>query len=166
MGWASRSAFFRLGWAILDLDNDSPALKQCAPVSRSLLSPLVALALMAVWISPGVNALALGLHVALDHHDHADGRTGENEEHDISLAEVAQAAVHGHHHSVVAASAHEHRATVHGAGSAPCQSSTSLAIFPTIASAEALIEGSRAPARTVRRGPPDPLFTRHCSLLL
>jgi hypothetical protein len=130
------------------------------PVSRSILHPLVALALVVLWISPGAYAVALGLHVAFDHH--ASG----NEDHD--LTELAQDAVHGHHHDdVAAASAHEHPATAHGP-TAPCRLSLSPlgATLFTMVSTDALIKGSRASAGIAWRGPPPALFTTHCSLLI
>ena len=109
---------------------------------------------------PSVSALGVGLHVALDQHGH------HHAEHTLEISELAQAATHGHHHDAEAAPEHDHDAKVEGSALTLRLSASLGAVLPAVASlriefAETLLfEGSP------RRGPPVPLFTTHCSLLL
>ena len=129
---------------------------------RSLHRPFIALALVALWILPVAAILTLGLHVSLDHHASVDG------DHGRSIAELVQAAVHGHHHDVVEAPTHEHPAIAGGttlATRSGLSSQTNLYATATFLT-EALTDGSWALARAARSRPPDLLFFTLCSLLL
>ncbi len=124
------------------------------PAAHRILAAL----LLAVWLAPAASALAVGLHLALEHHEH-EGRS-----HD--LADLARAAAHGHHHPPSAEADHDHELLVHGRVPATKPGSGPAAVLPpTLCLGDALAErsGLESPRR---RGPPLPLFTAHCSLLL
>ena len=120
---------------------------------------LVAIVLLA-WMAPGVGALGISLHLALDHHGH------HGAEHELAVADLLGAAAHGHHHDADATPDHEHDARVSGSAVAPHLGASFVAVLPSApADPTQGTEGPR-PERALRRGPPAPLFTAHCSLLL
>lgn len=114
--------------------------------------------LLAVWLAPGASALAVGLHLALDHHDHP------GEAHERALSDLVQAATHGHRHPPAVAE-HDHelwigRAPATGPGPGP------VAIVPSTTSPAHHLAERRGLDTSRWRGPPLPLFAAHCSLLL
>lgn len=120
------------------------------------LSPVVLL----LWMAPSVGALAVGVHLAVDHHDPHDAeREGE-------ISDLARAATHGHHHEDELASSHEHDARLGGVAPVPRRAPSMVAVLPSPAGATAALSVRPRSDRTLRRGPPGPLFTAHCSLLL
>lgn len=129
------------------------------PVRTSIQRVLSAVVLLA-WTTPGVGAVGLYVHLAVDHQGAHDG------DHDSEISDLLRAATHGHHHEAEAAPRHEH--DVRLGAPAPVVRSVSLLVAvlpawespPTRLSARALLDGSP------RRAPPDPLFAAHCSLLL
>jgi hypothetical protein len=126
-----------------------------APIHRRLSSVV-----LLVWMAPGMGALAVGVHLALDHH----GAHGA--EHEREVSDLVRAATHGHHHDAEAAPSHEHDARVGRVAPIPRRGPSLVAVLPSPAAATAA--GSQWPRadRTLRRGPPVPLLTAHCSLLL
>lgn len=126
------------------------------PSAHRLLSVLI----LALWVAPSVMALGVGLHAVLDDHHHHEA------EHTHALADLARAAEHGHHHETQAAPDHEHEAIVDGASGVSRMSPQLVAMLPLpFSPATSLAERAR-PDRPSRRGPPTPLFTANCSLLI
>jgi hypothetical protein len=125
-----------------------------SPVHR-LLPALVLL----VWMVPGVAALGVGLHLTFDH------RGPHQDEQAPDLAGLPHAATHGHHHDT-AVPDHEHHAAVDGFAPALRPSPAPVAMLAAPTSVSAPMARPATPASSPRRGPPDPLFTTHCSLLL
>ncbi len=115
---------------------------------------------LTAWTLPGAGALAVGLHLTLEEHGPHGAR------HALEILDLAQAAAHGHHHDAEAAADHDHDARVDGPGPIVRPGHSGSAVLPAPTSLESV-----PPARSVqdgspRRGPPVPLFTAHCSLLL
>ncbi len=121
---------------------------------------IVAVLILACWMSPGVGALGVGLHLALDHH----GSHGA--EHGLETSDLVQAAAHGHHHDAQAVPDHDHDARVDGSALALRPSASSVAVLPAATCPEVALAGRPRSDGSPRRGPPVPLFTAHCSLLL
>lgn len=142
---------------------------------HSLSRRLTAVLALALWTAAGFAPFAVALHVALHsdgHGEHLHTRhLGTQHVHEghvhpaLDLSELLQAAWHGHPHDTQAVPDHEHTAVARGSVPHPEPSSTAL---PTLAALD-----SGAPfgdpsdlERMPHRGPPTPLFTTHCSLLL
>lgn len=127
---------------------------------RAPTLPRLSSIVLVLWMAPSMGALALGVHLALDHH----GPHGA--EHEREISDLVRAATHGHHHHAEAAPSHEHDARVARVAPLPRHGPSVAAIFPSPAAATAA--GSDRPRRhhMLRRGPPVPLLTAHCSLLL
>lgn len=109
-------------------------------------------------MAPTLGLLGLGLHVALDHH-HPD-------EHRPDIAQLAHVMVHGHHHEAGDSSDHEHEAAIDRMVTSskrdPMQGVTTVTLpAPPIAHTDCPRPDPRS-----RLGPPSPLFTTHCSLLI
>ncbi len=121
---------------------------------------LIASAVLALWIAPAASALAAGAHLALEHH-HAEAR----HRHEAAALELALAAVHGHHHDLGAVPDHEHSAPVTG-GTITQPSAPPAAEAPPADPAPRLAGAAAVTLLPARHGPPVPLFTAHCSLLL
>ncbi len=134
---------------------------------------IVSLLILAFWMSPGIGALGMGLHLALEHHheeseahghDHHDGSHGD--EHAMAISDLMQAATHGHHHDAEATSDHDHEATASGTVLTLRPNPPLASVLPALASSEVVLLDRSFLAGSTRRGPPVPLFTAHCSLLL
>ena len=126
-----------------------------ASVQRGLSQRLGALLVVAVWTVPAAGAMALSLHVALDHHH--QGEAGEHTAADLL------AAAHGHRHPEVVP-AHEHSATF-------AEAPSCLEAAPGLAPiAVQSIRTARTPdvLRLIdsRASPPERLFSTNCSLRL
>lgn len=120
---------------------------------------IVAVASLVFWTTPGACALAVGVHVAMDHRREEGGHLSR------LFAELALAVVHGHHHHAAVAPDHEHPAAVDNAAEAR----TSTMPFAFVREAVSVVpsrDSDTAFPLKHRRGPPDPLFRAHCSLLL
>ena len=132
-------------------------------MSGRVFRRFLALGLLGLWLAPGVGALAVGLHVALDHggghHDHGDPGHAS-----VAFEELVAAVAHGHHHRVDVP-AHEHPAYLESAPGLSSGSCAALAATAGIAGAADHGHGEPA-ADSHRRPPPGPLFRAHCSLLL
>lgn len=126
------------------------------PPTRRLLS----LHILALWMAPSAGALGVGLHVVLDHHGHPET------EHPLGLSELARAAVHGHHHDAEPAPEHRHETIVDGASPVLRTSLSPIAILPAPGSPGTAPTDPSSLDRPSKRGPPTPLFTACCSLLL
>jgi len=121
---------------------------------------LLSLLVLALWLTPAASALAVGLHLALDHHP-GDGRAGDQS----AAIELAMAAVHGHRHDLEAVPNHEHPAPV--AGGPSVHASAPAAADPPPTGRVPRLAGSGAGLLSpARRGPPTLLYQTHCSLLL
>lgn len=124
-------------------------------VSRPTFQRLVTIALACSWLLPGFLALAVVVHLELDHHDH--GRSGDQ------AAELALTVEHGHSHEV-GEPGHEHpanRTDRRQANPAP-----DAATGPPWGALEAWASrGAEAVPEEPGRPPPRPLFTLHCALL-
>lgn len=123
---------------------------------------LLAALVLLCWTAPGASVLGLGLHHALAHHGHHQAA----DDHGHDLAELAHAALHGHHHEAEATPDHEHPAMVEK--NAPVLKSPSMTLA-SLASGAFLAPRPPVPtpdARPAPPGSPAPLFTAHCSLLL
>jgi len=126
-----------------------------APVQR-----LVSAVILLGWLAPGVSTLGFALHLDLAHRG-ADAR------HETELADLLRAAVHGHHHDFESDRDHDH--PVRLSGQIPA-SRPDLGLTAPVLSA--LSSPTTDPAqvavldRVLRRGPPRPLFTVHCMLLI
>ncbi len=123
---------------------------------------LVSAFLLAVWMTPGAGALAVSLHEVLDHH-----HTHQNAECSLEIPELVQTASHGHRHQddAKAAPDHDHEATIDGSGASPRPSVSSVVVAGS-ASRDADLSKPALDDGFLRRGPPTPLFTTHCALLL
>ena len=154
--------------------------------SHRLLTVLILLG----WIVPQSTALAWSLHLGLDGHeelhhlagpghshppgqDHHHPHTYDSEPacdhlaHRVGLAALVETLAHGHsHEDSEAAPDHEHEAPANGAKTIAHGQVLTCSLGPEPLqppSAEAAeLDGDRA----LRSGPPPPLFTTHCSLLL
>lgn len=122
---------------------------------RALSQRLRVLLVVALWAMPAASAMALSLHVALDHHHHGD------DSHHATADLLAVA--HGHRHSQVVPD-HEHSAT-------STEAAAVLRVVPadapigTLSSFETRTPDTLRPLDS-RADPPERLFTTHCSLLL
>lgn len=128
---------------------------------------ILALSLLGLWLAPGAGALAVGLHVALDHGGGLDHRIqdhGDPGHTSAKLDELVAAVAHGHRHSVEVPR-HDHPAQLDASLAVSPAPSTALIVPP--APAAATDEGHGEPgASRHRRAPPAPLFRVNCSLLL
>lgn len=117
----------------------------------------LALAVLVAWSAPGAMVLGIALHLSFDHHP------STHLEHSTAIAELAQAAAHGHHHEID--TDHDHQARLASAAPLAQPDAASTAVLSTASMA---VDPGDAPRidRRARRGPPTPLFTAHCSLLL
>lgn len=134
----------------------------------------VSILLLAFWLTPSVGSLAVGVHLALDHHaaehhapgHHATEHHAGDGERARAVAELLRTATHGHRHDPGVAPDHEHQARLDGLARAPVTPPDPAAL-PSVATASEPTTGERSRADLrPRRGPPLPLFTCHCSLLL
>ena len=124
--------------------------------SRSLLCALVLLA----WTAPAMGALALTLHLALDHHGPRAGH------HQSDVSELLWAAVHGHHHDVETGPVHEHDVRLDGGAPGVRTVSPPAADLPPSTYAPSGRSAKSLPDGSPRRAPPQPPFASHCSMLL
>lgn len=124
-------------------------------VSRPTFQRLVTIALACSWLLPGLVALAVVVHVELDHHHH--GPSGDR------AAELALTVEHGHSHEV-GEPGHEHPANRNDRRQAApaLEDPTGLPWASLQAWATHGVQVS--PAEPLRP-PPRPLFTLHCALL-
>ncbi|MEM7585537.1 MAG: hypothetical protein AAF560_19255 [Acidobacteriota bacterium] len=127
-----------------------------------------ALAILALvlWMSPNLGAIGLGVHLALEHHDVADGHHdhGHHAE-DCGFSALAEAATHGHHHAA-AAPEHEHESRIDASTPTLRPSSQASALWLASVARGPVGSDSLPCDASPRRGPPLALFTAHCSLLL
>lgn len=115
--------------------------------------------ILAFWMSPSLGALGLGLHVILDHHH-------DETEHSHGASDLAQMALHGHHHDTEATPDHDHHLMVDGAVPLLRTHSSSPAMLPLLAPQGSFpVEASSCTCST-RPGATCPLFRTHCSLLI
>ena len=127
---------------------------------RALSQRLGALLVIALWAMPAASAMAVSLHVALDHHALDHHQHGEESGH--ATADLL-AAAHGHQHPEVVPD-HEHSAT-------SSEATAVLRVVPgdapigTLANFEARTPDTLRPLDS-RADPPERLFYTHCSLLL
>lgn len=123
---------------------------------RSPLHRCLSALLVLLWATPVVASSSAALHVVLHHGVHADGEAEE-------IARLLRAAAHGHHHDLEAPE-HEHAISLSAFAPLPAPGATA-AVASSISTRPA-----RDPAlgrdACSRHGPPGPLFTFHCSLLL
>lgn len=113
-------------------------------------------------MSLGGGILGLGMHLALEHHDGPHG-----EDHGLEIVALARAATHGHPHDAAAAPDHDHASIVNGSVLAQRPGAHAVAVFAIPAAPAPATRAERFPlVRSSRGGPPVPLFTAHCSLLL
>lgn len=133
----------------------APSALDNAAVSRLPLQRLVTVALACCWLLPGLLALAVVLHVELDHHGHGTS--------DDRAAELALAVGHGHSHELADAG-HEHPASREGRRQS-AQAPAEAADLPWGSLQAWSSDGAQADATAPRRPPPRPLFTLHCALL-
>ena len=110
---------------------------------------------LVLWAMPAASAMALSLHVALDHHHHGDASH--------HAAADLLAAAHGHQHREIVPD-HEHSAI------SPAAPTCAPAVWGD-APMGALARPEARSADSLRRvdsraGPPDRLFYDHCSLRL
>ncbi len=126
-------------------------------------------------MSPSVGALGVGLHLALAHHDgleghsHHDGLEGHEDdsgEHNLEISQLARAAAHGHHHDAEAAPDHDHDAIADGSAPTLRPNASTAEVLPVAAAFEVIFVERSLRGSSPRRGPPLPLFTANCSLLL
>lgn len=125
---------------------------------RAPFHRLLSLAVLLFWMAPSLGASITALHVALDHH----GAHGT--EHAEAIANLARAATHGHHHDLTAPE-HEHEASL----TPPAPLPRPVVSVAVALSAPLALSGQDERSRlelSSRRGPPEALFTTHCSLLL
>lgn len=122
---------------------------------------LLALLIVVLWLAPGLGVVGVALHLSFETHGHGAGAGHSHE-----LKDLARAAAHGHHHDTEAAPDHEHDATVDGFDVIPRRLHSQPAAFaePVFVIAS-LTERDRV-ERSPLPGPPRPLFTANCSLLL
>lgn len=126
---------------------------------------LFSVLILAFWMAPSAMALGLGLHMALDAHAVLEHQHHEAE-HTQALADLARAAEHGHHHDAEAVPDHEHEALVDGVSPVSRSGADLIATLPLPRSLGTSTAERSRPERPSRRGPPTPLFTANCSLLI
>ena len=123
---------------------------------------VLATALLAAWMAPAAGALSVGLHLTLVEHDGHDPHRAEHVE---EIAHLIRVAAQAHRHATpppacdLATRAEGGALTLKSCG--PALSVTGAVVCPE----QARTDPSLLPC-SLRRGPPDPLFTSHCSLLL
>ncbi len=117
--------------------------------------------ILGFWMIPTAGALALDLHLVLDHH----GSRGTAHPHD----HADPVAAHGHHHDPKAAPDHNHD---HVQG-VECLASTlrpsAAPVAPELVSISPRVvsnEGRALMGWCLRCGQTVPLFTTHCALLI
>lgn len=124
---------------------------------------LVSVVILFGWLAPGVGALGIGMHLSSEHHGLHDL---DGAEHQREIADLVRAAIHGHHHDFCTTPDHHHDARFDAQAPAFRPGLSVVAVLPSpLAFLAALAERSK-PERSPRRGPPTPLFTANCSLLL
>ncbi|MEM7048229.1 MAG: hypothetical protein AAF604_01160 [Acidobacteriota bacterium] len=124
---------------------------------------LALLVIVFAWMAPSGAALAVGLHVASHHH------TPHGDDHEHGLDELIEAVT----------AAHQHDADLgHDADlpdpctklDVPPKGPRLISSLPSLErtrhSLPTALETHATAPRVIHRGPPDPLFTSHCSLLL
>ena len=124
------------------------------PLQRTLL-----FVLLVSWMTPGIAALGMGLHVALDHHQASPA------DHARELSELIDAMSHGHRHPESAVPDHRHDLRL-GSGIPALKTSSKPAVLPTLDHSDRGRARESLTNATVRYGPPATLFATHSSLLL
>ncbi len=114
--------------------------------------------ILALWMAPTVGAVAVGVHVLYEHHDHDTG-------HAVDLADLARSAEHGHHHESEAVPDHEHHLVFAPSPSVLVQGNAAAAGAIAINRPE-FLTAYTLPVQRSRWGPPASLFTTHCALLI
>lgn len=152
---------------------------------RHLSPRLLVLAILLAWMAPGIGALSVGLHLAHGHHGsdaqlHDEGHdhphhTHPQHEQAREIADLARAAVHGHHHGhhhdqgrphdIGTDADHEHDARLSASTPLPRALPLLATAHPSKIDVAVPVEPSRL-GPSPRARPPGPLFTVHCSLLL
>ena len=165
----------------------SSAIWDDGSVLLAIRTKLWVLLVLGLWILPAGNAMALSLHVAVDHdapgserhqhlgdvesrdsHDHGGDThdSGSHPEGDLVPTTIDLRAIfHGHEHPEVVPD-HQHSAT---SSEVPgCTPLTSASWTVTTQPTGALLEPALGSLRRgqSRAGPPDGLFTIYCSLRL
>lgn len=128
---------------------------------RSPVHCLLVTLILAFWSLPSAAGLAVGLHLALEHHHDADDAMARQAWIDLALV-----AVHGHHHDVGVVPDHRHDAVTDGLGPLLKAEREDVAGSVISASPAALPLDALSRGGCSTRGPPPPLFTHHCALLL
>ncbi len=124
------------------------------PLDRTLL-----FVLLVSWMTPGIAAFGMGLHVALDHHQASPA------DHARELSELIDAMSHGHRHPESAVPDHRHDLRL-GSGIPAIKTSSKLAVLPALDPSDRGRAHDRLTSTTARYGPPATLFATHSSLLL
>ena len=142
---------------------------------RSPMHRLIAIAILLGWLAPSISALGVGLHVLSEHHGphgiEPHGAHGVEPhgphgiEHQQEVADLMRIATHGHHHELDTAD-HDHDAWLGGQAPVRLGGLSLLAVFPARLSVPSSLAECSMLDRPRRRGPPIPLFTTHCTLLL
>lgn len=107
-------------------------------------------------------------HLGSSHHSeeaqshHGSEPDNQSTDWDILAAVLA----HGHHHDAEVGSDHEHQATTDGSATILRPGAKLLPNLPLLLSAEAFSAPNPRLVDSARHGPPNPLFTTNCSLLL
>lgn len=143
---------------------------------------------LTLWLTPTAGAFTLSLHVAIDHQGHRAHAHGHSAD-DHHLPSIGSELVDllgfgqarqaddaaGHHHEGESASEHSHSTIVEETLSvlrseAPWSEERSSACQAAMRSLSAAAPTTRGVLRPVERnsrhGPPTPLFTANCTLLL
>ena len=84
--------------------------------------------------------------------------------HEREISDLVQAAAYCHHHE--AAPDHDHDAKLKGLNNGLRPVASSIAVLPAPVSLAAKAAERSFPDSAARRGPPIPLFTHNCALLL
>lgn len=126
---------------------------------------LLSLGVLLLWLAPSVGAASSVLHVALahpeEHHHHTHHAPSKDAD---ALADLLRTATHGHHHDL-ATPEHDHEV----AFATPVPLPKPVVSKAVVLSAPLSSNGAEERFRReipARRGPPQDLFTTHCSLLL
>ncbi len=127
---------------------------------RFRLHRLISAAILLGWLAPCVGALGVGLHLASEHHG------GYGLEHEREIADLVEAATHGHHHDLETAPDHHHEARFDGQTPELRHALSVVAVLPGTPAISMTRVGRSSDGRSRRRGSPTPLFTATCSLLL
>lgn len=126
----------------------------------AFLQRLTSAAIFLGWLLPGVSAVGVGVHLESAHLEaHAP-------EHEAALADLLKAAAHGHHHDLETDLDHDHGVRL--AGDAPISRPDRdvIATLTGVSFADTKFVQASALDQALRRGPPTPLFTAHCVLLI